>query len=171
MVSSIDVERYSKIIVRKDYDDGDFPKELLDPSIEIGGFALSDGKYIPFDLNVERAKPDVYIYNRYKPWFCTMKSMEQIWSAMFNACHMRLSLDGENIWSRATEHFDKSVSAIFLHDYDLNRVKDAELLITDLVTCATHPIYFGNKFPIQIYDPTDLFKWTNWLISNSNFAI
>lgn len=171
MAGEIDAEKYTKIIVRKDYQDGDFPKDFLYPNVEVGGFALSDGQYIPFDESIERSQPDLYIYNRYKPLFCTMKSMELIWRAMCNACHMRLSLDGKNLWPRATDYFDKHYDSIFIHDYDLNQVKDAEILITDLVKCATHPIYFGNKFPIQTYNVKDLFKWTNWLISNSNFAL
>lgn len=52
---SFEPYRFSKFIMRKDYDDGRFPANIKDyNNIEYGGYALSKQQYISLDEAIEK---------------------------------------------------------------------------------------------------------------------
>ena len=62
-------ERYSKIIIRKDKIDNDLPNMLLSKArgrCEYGGYAFTNGIYIPMPDDIEKSLPDVTIYDKIK---------------------------------------------------------------------------------------------------------
>lgn len=53
--------QYTKTFLRKEYDDGVYDKVILNPTVEYGGRAFSE-VYRPFDLEMERIEPDMWMY-------------------------------------------------------------------------------------------------------------
>ena len=85
---------------------------------------------------------------------------------MTNAEHIRLSLNGTDIWkdfSKTYEITNKTRCVIF-HDYDLGKIKDSDLIIRDITNTmikayGTNGQLVGMKFPVQIYNEQDFRKW------------
>lgn len=72
-------ERYSKIFYRKDYYDGDFPKELfLYNNVEYGGKAFNINNYVPLPEEIEKMKADKYIYNYFEKIFVKIKKCKKL---------------------------------------------------------------------------------------------
>lgn len=68
--------KYSKFIVRKDYEDGLYPKDLSKfNNVEYGGYAFSNGLYSPLPHDIEIQKPDFTIYEGFKENFGTTKEL------------------------------------------------------------------------------------------------
>lgn len=58
-------EKNTKFIYRKDYNDGDFPKNLTKaPNVEYGGLAFSNNVYAPLPREIEIMRPDSSIYEK-----------------------------------------------------------------------------------------------------------
>lgn len=155
-------EKYSKFIVRKDFYDGTFP--TIHNNIDYGGLAFTNNVYKPLDEKIELCKPDTYIYNRLLESNMMGMSSDQLakYKAMLESNHIRLSLDGETIWNKWDKNLNigKSIQTIMFHDFDLNCICGGAELMTDLAN--QYPLlYFGMKFPIQIFNGKDLLKWQN----------
>lgn len=61
----LEPNRYTKFIIRKDYNDGIFFPDLVNyKNVEYGGYAYSNNEYFPLDPDIEKQKADVYIYER-----------------------------------------------------------------------------------------------------------
>jgi hypothetical protein len=74
MSPSFQPSRFSKFIIRKDYEDGIYPRNLLNfDNIEYGGYAFSNGLYVPLPHDIEIQKPDLSVYERYRKEFSTTK--------------------------------------------------------------------------------------------------
>lgn len=165
---------YNKFIYRKDFYDGEFSSEIIDPKIEYGGRAFNIDKYIPLDLSIEKQKPDVFIYERFRKQFCNSKGMKQAFEIMMRAEHFRLSLDGENIW----EDFNKQINissnshTLFLHDYNLNNIKNSDIIIKEIMKkMSKNHNHLAVKFPIEVEDEIELFKWLSFSPSRYYFLL
>jgi len=92
-------DRHEKFIYRKDYEDGQYPPNLLStPNVEYGGLAFSNNKYKALPIDIEKMKPDTYLYHKMGQFIQGDKTRDKIWNNMVTAEHMRLSLDGKTIW-------------------------------------------------------------------------
>ena len=57
-----------------------FPKELyLYNNIEYGGRAFNPFHYIPLIEDIEKMRPDKYIYNKFEKMFATNVKMKKAW--------------------------------------------------------------------------------------------
>ena len=174
LAPELDFERYSKFILRKDFNDGDFPSFFNADNVIYGGHAYTGNLYVPLAEEIERLKPDVHIYERMRKSFGTNKKYSTIFQTMTTADHIRLSLDGKTIWEDFLKPTlnDNKTFTYFFHDYDLNKIKDADLVVKDLLKRKTGiPAAVGTKFPIQINNEKDLFKWLGFRLSNNNFSL
>ena len=170
-------ERYSKFIYRKDYYDGDFPKELYTyNNIEYGGRAFNPTHYVPLIEDIEKIRPDKYIYNKFEKIFATNIKMKKAWKTMYNAEHFRLSLDGKTIWN----NFEKQIqitsqtNTLFLYDYNLNNIENSDIIIKELVDKLNKGVAAGGigmKFPIEVDNSYDLLKWTKFKPTKSFFLM
>ena len=95
-VPVLEPTRYTKVFLRKEYDDGIFDKRLLNDNVDYGGRAFS-AKYRPFDLEIERILPDFTIYDKYRDLYGTLKNDKRDINAILNATHVRLSLDEKTL--------------------------------------------------------------------------
>ena len=166
LIPEIDLDKYSKIIYRKDYYDGTFDRCITNDKIEYGGRAFSLDRYIPLPEDIERLKGDRYIYERMRPYFSTNKKMTDIFNRMMRAQHIRLSLDGRTIWDKYESQLVDGLhnKTLILHDYDLGQIPDAADVILDLQKSFDTKVrkYVGMKFPVNTYSAADLIKWAQF---------
>ena len=171
--ASFSPNMYNKFICRKDFYDGDF-SYVINDKILYGGRAFNRDKYIPLDLEIERQKPDIFIYERLKNQFCINKRMTQAFEIMSRAEHFRLSLDGKTIWN----DFEKQINisslthTLFLHDYNLNNIQNSDIIIKEIMKeMSKNHRHLAVKFPIEVNNSEDLFKWTEFSPSSNFFLL
>ena len=168
-------DMYTKYIYRKDYDNGVYPYKFREfNNIECGGLAFSNGIYRPLPQDIEIMIPDKSIYEVFKNDFGNNKAKQTIFKTCMAAQHLRLSLDGQNIWNDFSKQLQNSSNEnYFFHDIDLNAIKDSHLAIQDLLknTTRVNKGYISTKFPIQVYNEEDLMKWINFKWSADFFTL
>ena len=168
--------RNTKFIYRKDYDDGDFPRDLTrHNNVEYGGLAFSRNIYTPLPLEIERMRPDTSIYSKMEAKILGPATSERrkIYNNMIEAEHCRLSLDGKTIWPEYTRQFKnlKQARNLMLHDYNLGAVDGSFEEVTKLLARARTDGWatrVGMKFPVQVSSGQELLNWSS-LRSNSTF--
>ena len=170
-------DKYTHFIYRKDYYDGYFePKLLQSSNIEYGGLAFSNNRHIALPLEIEQQIPNTAIYSKYRPSFATLKQYDHFFGKMTDGAHLRLSLDNETIW----DDYEKQIAfsnpnyVLFLHDFNLNNIKDADLAIKDTMKRLKKigiDRALAVKFPIQTTESHDLFKWLQFLPARSAYTI
>lgn len=169
-------ERNSKFIYVKDYDDGDFPPNLLTtPNVEYRGLAFSNNKYYPMPLDVEKMKPDASLYQRAAKVILgdMSKRRQKIFRNMMEAEHCRISLDGKTVWHDYPRQFISLPSArnIMFHDYDLAAVDGGFETVQYILSRARDDGWatkVGMKFPARVSDGQSLLNWSS-LNTNSTF--
>jgi len=169
-------DRHEHFFYRKDYDDGCYPKDLLNyDNVHYGGYAFSKNKYFPLDLDIEKMQADTSLYERAERTIMNTKSTERkkIFSNMMTAEHCRLSLDDKTIWQDFERQFYFLPKArnLMLHDFDLGKVdKSFETVQYILKKARTDgwATKVGMKFPINVNDGQSLLNWSS-LNSNSTF--
>lgn len=153
-------EKYSKYIVRKDIYDDDFRGfDFSKSKIEYGGLGFSSGKYIPLDYEVERSIPDINIYSRMEKYYSENTDNKRLFEMMLNAKHIRLSIDGKNIWEDCFKYTNQvqNFHSLFIHDIDLVNLQGARQFILD--NLPYEKIYIQNKFPIVTRTDKDFYDW------------
>lgn len=173
---SFQPSRFSKFIIRKDYEDGIYPRNLLNfDNIEYGGYAFSNGLYVPLPDEIEVQKPDLSIYERYRDEFSTTKEFETAFQTMSNAQHLRLSLDGKTIWNDYHKQLwdPDDTTVFFFHDKNLNQIDGAYELITELTSRNKGLMngFVGMKFPVVVDNGEDLLKWCSFKPAHSFFCL
>ena len=169
-------ERNQKFIYRKDYDDGDFPRDLTKhENVEYGGLAFSGNVYQPLPREIERMKPDASIYQKMENVLLNAPhpDRKKIFQNMMTAEHCRLSLDGKTIWPEFTCQLYnlKQARNLMIHDYDLGAIEGSYEAVSKLMSRARNDGWatrVGMKFPVQIKTGEDLLNWST-LRSNSVF--
>lgn len=173
---SFQPSRFSKFIIRKDYEDGIYPRNLLNyDNIEYGGYAFSNGLYVPLPHDIEVQKPDLSVYERYREKFGTTKEFEMAFQTMINAQHLRLSLDGKTIWNEYHKQLwdPDDTTVFFFHDKNLNQIDGAYELITELTSRNKGLMngFVGMKFPVVVDNGEDLLKWCSFKPAHSFFCL
>lgn len=168
-------EKYSKYIYQKDYNDGYYPQNFRQFSnIKCGGLAFSNNIYKPLPYEIEKMIPDKTIYDNMYSIFGTNKDKERIFKICLNAQHLRLSLDGQNIWNDYYKQLTSTANAcFFFHDINLNNIKDSTLIIKELIkdTTLKNRGLISTKFPIEVYCVEDLLKWLDFQWSQDFFTL
>ena len=138
--TNLDPSRYSKFCYRQDYPAADMPSQIfMMPNVEYGGRVFNPTKYVPFPEEIENVSPDVDIYDIWRPRFINSKESERLFKLLKHTDHIRLSLDGENVWNKAFSkiNFETNRNTVLFHDYDLGKIKDARYVISDLFSRYT----------------------------------
>jgi hypothetical protein len=165
-------EKFSKFIIRKDYDDGDFPA-YNQSNIECGGLAYTGGIYVPMEEEIELSIPDNHIYETYHNRFDS-KQLSRNFNLMMNAAHLRLSLDGRLIWDKAEQQLprDLKTHSLYFHDYDLGLVDGSLDAIKELANSTLYKNgYIDCKFPVQTHSTEELIEWLRLERTGSHFYI
>lgn len=169
LMSQFDPTRHTKVVFRKDYEDGDYPQNLYAPNVEYGGYAFTNGLYQPLPLDIELMRPDQELYRRQEKAFKTTggiaeKDRSRLFNDLIYGEHCRLSLDGCTVWNDFDKQFKdlKGARNIIFHDYDINAVEGAYETVKDVINLSlktSRTAKIGCKFPIVVSNGTDLKKW------------
>jgi len=165
-------EHYTQSYFRKDYEDGIYDKKILKDNVFYGGRAFSD-KYIQFSKEIEHIKPDFTIYEKYMNYFSNKKDDIDSFKTCLNATHLRLTLDDKKIEPFPFERLDKRHKSIFFHDYNLECYPEIADILKDICNyeLGMKTYRFGNKFPINVYNYSDLKKWLSMPAIDNFFFI
>ena len=169
-------ERHQKFYVRKDYDDGNFIKGMTSESnVEYGGYAFTNGIYVPLPKEIEVMHPDTTLYENMENVIvgngrCGRK---KIYQNMMEAEHCRISLDGKTIWEDYPKQFKflKSARNLMLHDYNLAAIDGGFEEVQKILARARTDGWatrVGMKFAPIITNGQDLLNWVS-LRPNSTF--
>lgn len=177
----IDLSRFSKVYIQKNYDDGRYPNEFFDERCIYGGRAFHPEHYVPLPDEVENIIPDMSCYQGYAKFYIRKQEKPAIFNTLLNRAHLRLSTDETNVVSM--DYLTKMLktnerNGIIFHDYNLNSVKNVEDILTEIThwrkykdRVAMRYYSIGCKFPIQIYEPQDLFKWSKFELIRDCFVM
>ena len=169
-------ERHQKFILRKDFDDGNFPIGLEKvPNLEYGGYAFSNGIYRPLPPEIEMLHPDTSLYDNMEKTIIAAKGRDQrkIFQNMMEAEHCRLSLDGKTIWEDYPKQFKflKTARNLMFHDFDLGAIDGGFEEVQRLLARARTDGWatrVGMKFPVSCTKGQDLLNWMS-IKPNSTF--
>ena len=169
-------ERHQKFILRKDFDDGNFPIGLEKvPNLEYGGYAFSNGIYRPLPPEIEMLHPDTSLYDNMEKTIIAAKGRDQrkIFQNMMEAEHCRLSLDGKTIWEDYPKQFKflKTARNLMFHDFDLGAIDGGLEEVQRLLSRARTDGWatrVGMKFPVTCTKGQDLLNWMS-IKPNSTF--
>ena len=154
---------YQNFVLRQDFPGESYPIIKYN-NVSYGGRAFNALKYKPLPLEIEVMKPDTFLYNKIEFFYGSSKTKASAFRRMKKAEHIRISLDGENIWSDFELQLKKEskyVGVIF-HDYDLGAINGGYDLVIDIL--KDYKLHqdgqrIGMKFPVQVETAEDLLKW------------
>ena len=172
-------ERHQKFFVRKDFDDGNFPIGLEKiPNIEYGGYAFTDGIYVPMAPEIEIMHPDTSLYANMEKAITGSGRREhhKIFQNMTEAEHCRLSLDGKTIWEDYPKQFKflKTARNLMIHDYDLAAIDGGLEEVKRLMARARTDGWatrLGMKFPPVISKGQDLLDWISFKPNSTFYSL
>jgi hypothetical protein len=178
LTPSFTPDRHQKYFYRKDYDDGDYPIDLLrHQNVEYGGLAFSNNVYVPLPPEIEKMRPDPSIYEKMENVIMSADGAaahkKKIFQNMMNSEHCRISLDGKTVWPEFHKQFKflKPARNLMIHDYDLGAIEggfEAVKSILDRARTDGWATKVGMKFPVRIKTGQDLLNWSS-LNCNSTF--
>ena len=157
MTDSFCPDRFSKVFLRKDYNDGNFPPRMIE-TVEYGGYAYTDNLYLPLESDIEETLPNPMIYERYSKYY--LKSQHGQLRKQLTAAHLRLSMDNRTIWTKFEEvykHYAPSRSLMF-HDRGINLIENSLEYIQELLS-KNDKLNIGFKFPIVANDMETVLQW------------
>lgn len=169
-------DRHEKFFMRKDFDDGNYPFGFQQiPNLEYGGYAFTNGIYVPLEPEIEKMRPDPTIYERMEKTIMATKGRDtkKIFQNMMEAEHCRLSLDGKTIWEDYPRQFKflQTARNLMFHDYDLGKIEGSFDEVKKLLARARTDGWatrVGMKFPVSVSAGQDLLNWIS-IKPNSTF--
>lgn len=169
-------ERHQKFYLRKDFADDNFPFGIEKiPNLEYGGYAFTNGIYVPMEPEIEVMRPDTSLYENMEKTIIAAKGRDQrkIFQNMMEAEHCRLSLDGKTIWEDYPKQFKflKTARNLMFHDFDLGKIEGSFEEVQRLLARARTDGWatrVGMKFPVTCSNGQDLLNWTS-IRPNSTF--
>lgn len=164
----LEPERYTNFFVRKEYDEGWFPRKIFAENCEYGGRAFNPDKYSSLESKIERTIPNMHLYDRYLDKFGPTQSDTQQIKRILNCAHVRLELNEKPLTLNQLLQIMNTgkYTGIIFHDYDLARIKEAYDIIYDISSTrhfigkkGLNPYPIGNKFPIMVNSSEELQEW------------
>lgn len=169
LAPSFTPEKNTQFFVRKDYNDGNFPRRMQNyKNVDYGGLAFTDNVYFPLPEEIEKMKPDTSLYTNMEKAFLNsgVADRKKIFQNQMNGEHGRLSLDGKTIWDGYMKQFNYLPAArdLILHDYDLGAIDGGFEEVKKLLSKARTDGWatkIGMKFPVQISEGRELLNWSS----------
>lgn len=153
-------ENYTKFYIQSDYLNYDLPKNITKyDNIEMNGITFNK-KYIPMKKDIEICAADTSIYRIYQNLYKT-KLEKELFNRLLQATHIRLSLDGYNVWNKYNIHLYNSdnISNLIIHDYNILNIQNYKEELNNLINICPNakfsfkfPIYFNNDNIKELYN-------------------
>lgn len=154
--SAKEYEQFSRIYLRKEVVDRNFPNRLIakaNVNIDFGGYAFTRGIYVPMDDKYERCLPDISLYDR----FIKNHKVKSDYKTILKSSLIRLST------TRDFKKFITNEKRFVYYDKDLNTIEDAFQAVE----------YCGQTGIVQIFNPMyfdDLEEALLWARQNYLFG-
>ena len=152
------IERYNKIILRKNLNDGDYLSSLLlNQKCEYGGLAFSNGIYVSLPEQVENLVPDLSIYNIYFKKILQGKTNEVLQRRLLDSSFIRLSSDNKtcnlDYLKGLIGHGTKSENVVYIYDLNLLNIQKSQEIIDNLPLGRVQKVRFvypqySEDFPV-----------------------
>lgn len=169
------IERYNKVVLRKDMNDGEYLSELfLEDKCEYGGLAFTNGVYVPLAEEIEDSVPDISIYNSYfKKILIGKKKYEDLQRKLLKSSFIRLSSNGQTCNLDTSKGFigygARIENVIYIYDTGIFNILNAYEAIDNIV--------LGKKqkakliYPQYSDDFSEIEKWCKkkWSHSENRF--
>lgn len=156
MLERYDDTRYSKIIVRKDYEDDDYPQEIFNnPKTESGGLVFTNGLYVPMAPEIESCLPDKSIYTNMARYYTCDEVSKCNYKSMMSGAHIRLNngdWEKQFVEQRAG---NIRLRTLLIHDQELEKVPHLPDAIKFYLRQVPTGVV-GWKFPISIHNDSEL---------------
>lgn len=159
-------EKYTKFFYIKDIADGEYIPNLHKyDNLTYQGMSFTNQHYISMPEDIEKMKPDTFIYVPFQEKYYTTAKDKRSFSSFLSAQHIRISLDGETVWPNFYCQYNdiRRNKTIFLHDYDITKVsgaRDAILTFRNDIKGNNKPGLVAFKFPIRVHTGQQLIDWT-----------
>lgn len=163
MLHKFNDELYSKVIIRKDYEDDNYPPHIFNnPKTDAGGLVFSNGLYSALPEEIEIVLADTSLYSPMYRYYRTAN----YYTNLMRAVHLRLSLDNKTIWKdwkkqislERTHYIGKG---FIFHDVDITSLPNVLETLTSIEEeYNIEAFYYGFKFPIIIRDEEEFIKWS-----------
>lgn len=170
LTPTLDPAPYTHFYIRKEYNDGIYPKQFFEDNCIYGGRAFNPDHYEPLEQAIERTIPNMHLYDKYANYFSSKPGEAALFRRILNCAHIRLSND--ELVPKTLNQLQRILSTarytgIIFHDYDLGKIENACDIIYELSTSrhyvgkpdVINPYPIGMKFPAQIYSPDELYRW------------
>lgn len=179
LAPALEPKRYTKFIVRKEYNDGNYPREIFFPNCEYGGRAFNPTQYKPLASSIEKTIPDMHIYDKYLDHFGRKPAEIAQIKRILNCAHLRLAPDSQRIlpFNELTRNFINRPTGIMLHDYDLAALHPYDTILElqnqrhFISKEGINPYPVGNKYPIRITSSEELEKWLGIVVIPNAFFL
>ena len=166
LVPTFSPEKHQKFYYWQDYFTGNITEKITQPNITIGGRAFTNDVYKPLKEEIERKKPDVFLYSKMNKRYYDTKVAAEGFRLMTNAVHLRLSLDEKKVWEDFyCQVSKKGALTIFLHDKNLNDIEGAKEAVDFLFKKNQRKnTALATKYPIIVNNYKDLEKWLSIIL-------
>lgn len=154
----------SKVYIQKDYEDFIYPEFITnDPKVTWRGLALTDGLYVPMAPEIECCPADTSIYRTLEPLYAKTKVGKQIFKNLTQACHVRLSLDGQHVfedWEKQLLGGYENVRQIIFHDKNFSPNTEMRSALAYIAAkYGRKNVRIGSKFPVPLFNSDELLIW------------
>jgi len=167
MLKTFNTDPYSKIILRKDFEDYDYPIDIFgNPKVTAGGLVFNNNIYTPMPLEVESMEPDVSIYSSMGKYYQTNAFSYSMWERMKHSIHLRLSFDGNTVWKQWEKQLGninpKIKRSAIIYDQDPVRIWGS-LYEIKRIAKSLHPQgqRIGFKYPLVVKTSVEFSDWVS----------
>lgn len=164
-----EVDRYTKIVLRKDTNDENYLSNLfLNKKCEYGGLAFTNNIYKPLEKEIENCIPDISIYNSYfNKILLKLKKGEILKRKFLQSSYIRLSTDGINCDLDYQNGFigasARSQNIVYVYDNNILEIKDSKEAINDIIKGKQQFMKL-----IHVQESKDFEKISNWCVKAWN---
>lgn len=166
------IERYNKVILRKDISDGDYLSNLFfEEKCEYGGLAFTNDIYVPLPEEIENTVPDISIYNSYFKRILTGKKSFDNMSKEYQKCSfIRLSSDGKTCNLDSSKGIISGHGAgenIWIYDKNIFNISDSLETATSFLQGKRQLLKF--VYPQYSSNFEDIARWcaTNQIVASA----
>lgn len=166
MESAKEYEQFSRIYIRKEIVDKNFPNRLISNiNTEFGGYAFTNGIYVPMEDKFERCLPDTSLYDK----FIKNHKIRHDYKTILKSSLIRLET------TRDFKKFITNSNRFVFYDKDLNKIEDSFKCIDYCgqtgVIQVLNPMYFDDLEEALIWAKQSYLLTSNKIIYTENISL
>lgn len=164
MMLSYNPEGFSKTYISKNYEDYNYPPEIMeDPNASWVGATSSANGITRMERIIEDRPADTSIYSNMLKYYKRNKTTQLTYRTLMEAQHLRLSKNGVKVsptWETQISQGGKKVYHVIYHDNNITKIAEAAETIRYIgKKYGSKRVSYGFKFPIHITNDNELDLW------------